>query len=77
MKGSSRAEGQVTESDEGSATFMSAHRFILLAESHQAVETDHSICARALAAATLESLQVADGPSKLISSIFFKIDTPP
>ncbi|HVG35702.1 MAG TPA: hypothetical protein VM911_21805, partial [Pyrinomonadaceae bacterium] len=44
-----------------------AHRFILLAESHQAVETDNSICERALAAATLENVQVADGSSKLIS----------
>jgi hypothetical protein len=38
-----------------------------LAESHQAVETDNSICERALAAATLENVQVADGSSKLIS----------
>ena len=50
-----------------SAPVFSAHRLILLAEYGQAVEVDDSFCPRALAAAALENVQMADGRSKVIS----------
>src|SRR5437868_13519105 len=66
------AGSENSEQDQGSATIFSAHRFILLADCHQAVQTDNSICARTLTTATIESVQVADGSSKVISGQEFK-----
>ena len=62
-----RAESQTAEQEPRSAALIRTHRLLLLAEDNEAVEADDSLCARALAAASAENVQVADGPSKLIS----------
>jgi hypothetical protein len=64
------SQDETLEQDERGETISGARWFLLLADSHQAVETDHQFCARTLAVATLESLQVADGFPKVIGGKF-------